>query len=150
MADSAIEFLREIPLFHEVGKRDLERLAEAARERTFEAGTLIVEEGTIGTTFMIIMDGEAEAVANAGTTAVATLGRGDYFGEMALFEGQRRSAGVRAKTAVTCLVFTRWDFLAELRHTPEVTVQLLIATMRRLRETTAALAAARGDSRPLD
>ena len=46
--------------------------------------------------------------------------------------------------------FTRWDFLAELRHTPEVTVQLLIATMRRLRETTADLATARGDSRPLD
>ena len=42
MADSAIEFLREIPLFHEVGKRDLERLAEAGHERTFEPGTLIV------------------------------------------------------------------------------------------------------------
>ena len=82
--------------------------------------------------------------------AIAFLRGGDYFGEMALFDGLRRSAGVRAKTAVTCLVFTRWDFLAELRHAPDVAVQLLIATMRRLRETTAELAAARGESAPLD
>ena len=149
---STIEFLRGVPLFHEVGKRDLERIAEAAHERTFAAGTVIVEEGAIGTTFLIIMDGAAEAVKalNGGTTTVATLGNGDYFGEMALFENQRRNASVRATTAVTCLVFTRWDFLAELRHAPEVAVQLLIATMRRLRETTAELAASHGENAALD
>ena len=145
-----IDFLRSVPLFREVGKRDLERLADAAIERTFDPGASIVEEDTLGTTFMVIVDGEAEAVtvATGEETVVAALGSGDYFGELALFENERRSASVRAKTAVTCLVFTRWDFLAELRHTPDLAVQMLIATMRRLRATTGELAAARGEDGP--
>ncbi len=144
------KFLRTVPLFREIGKRDLERLADAVIERVFEAGTVIVEEETLGTTFMVIVDGEAEAVTSATgeETVVASLGSGDYFGEMALFENERRNASVRARTAVTCLVFSRWDFLAELRHSPELAVQMLISTMRRLRATTSELAAARGESAP--
>ena len=150
MADrSTVEFLRGVPLFHEVGKRDVERLANSAHERTFAPGTLLAEEGTVSATFLIIMDGEAEVIVGDNGTPVAALGNGDYFGEMALFESRWRNATVRAKTAITCLVFVRWGVLAELLHQPEVTLQLLISTMRRLRETTAELAAARGQQTPL-
>ena len=90
----------------------------------------------------VIVQGDVEATRQG--TKVADLVAGTYFGELALFEDAPRNASVRAKTEVTCLVFRRWDFLAELRHEPTMALQMLGTTIRRLRETTEQLAAALG------
>ena len=112
--DQQLELMRSIPLFAEVGKRDLKRLPESAVVRQYGPGDEIVEEGQRGVGMFVIVQGDVEATRQG--TKVADLVPGTYFGELALFEDVPRNATVRAKTDVTCLVFRRWDFLAELRH----------------------------------
>ena len=146
--DDQLEVMRSVPLFSEVGKRDLKRLAESAVLRKYQTGDDIVEEGSRGVGMFVILEGEVEAVR--GGTTVAELGPGTYFGELALFENARRNATVRAKTAVTCLAFARWDFLAELRGEPTMALQMLSTTMRRLSETTDELAKAKGSASTAD
>ena len=140
--DQQLELMRSIPLFAEVGNRDLKRLSESAVVRQYGPGDEIVEEGQRGVGMFVIVEGEVEATRQG--TKLADLVPGTYFGELALFEDVPRNATVRAKTDVTCLVFRRWDFLAELRHEPTMALQMLGTTIRRLRQTTDQLAAAQG------
>ncbi|RLC54692.1 MAG: Crp/Fnr family transcriptional regulator, partial [Chloroflexi bacterium] len=67
-------------------------------------------------------------------------GPGDFFGEMALFEGFPRSATVRAVEDSECLAMTRWDFTAELKNRPEIALGMLPVLVRRLREADQRLA----------
>ena len=138
-----LELMRQVPLFSEVGKRDLKRWADDALRRAYQAGDEIVEEGTRGVGMFVILEGQV--VVTRQGAQVAELGPGTYFGDLALFEDVPRTATVSAKTATTCLAFTRWDFLAELRSEPTMALQMLTTTMRRLRETTEELAALKGE-----
>ena len=63
---------------------------------------------------------------------LATLGPGDFFGEMALFEGFPRNATVRATEDTECLAMTRWDFTAEMKNHPEIAVGMIPVLVRRL------------------
>ncbi len=134
--------LRAVPLFSEVGLRDLKRIAESAVERHFEAGHEIVGEGERGVAMFIMVKGSVAATKKSGDgpVKVAELGPGSFFGELALFEDFRRNATVTAVTPVDCLAITEWDFKAELRTEPLMMLQMLKTTFRRLRETTARLA----------
>jgi CRP/FNR family transcriptional regulator len=145
--DEKIAALERVPLFSQVGRKDLERLAKLATERNFTSGTEIVKEGEVGVAMFIIASGEVEAVKqeDGREIHVADQGRGGFFGEMALFENFPRSATVRAKSDVECLALTEWDLHAELRETPEISMQLLKAVVRRLRETSAELAELKGE-----
>ena len=137
-----IAVLRAIPLFSEVGQRDLKRIAESAVERHFEAGHEIVTEGERGVAMFIIVKGSVEATKKSGDgpVTIAELGPGSFFGELALFEDFPRNATVTVVSAADCLAITEWDFKAELRSEPRMTLQMLKTTFRRLRETTARLA----------
>ena len=143
-----LDVLAAVPLFSQVGKRDLERLASSVTERQFAAGTEIVKEGEIGVAMFVIAKGEVEAVKGDGGSEVhvADIGAGGYFGEMALFEHFPRNATIRAKGDVECLAITEWDLQAELRSTPEIAVQLLKSVLRRLRAADSELASLKGGS----
>jgi CRP-like cAMP-binding protein len=139
--------LAAIPLFAQVGKKDLARLADCAVERTFPAGTEIVREGELGAVFFVIAKGKAEAVKGKGAreAKLADLGPGAHFGELALFENFPRNATIRAKTSVDCLAMTEWDFKAELRAEPTIALALLKSTMRRLRDADLEVARLKGE-----
>lgn len=124
--------LAAVPLFSELGRRDLSRLAKATVSRRFTGGDVIVKEGDQAVAFYIISKGKAEVVK--GERTLATLGQGDFFGEMSLLDGYLRSASVRAAEETECLVLSRWDFLAELRSSPHIAVAMLPVLSRRLRE----------------
>jgi CRP/FNR family transcriptional regulator len=62
-----------------------------------------------------------------------TLGEGDFFGEMALFEGFPRNATIRAVEDTECMAMTRWDFTAEMKNHPEIAVGMVLVLVRRLR-----------------
>lgn len=145
--DEQLELMRAIPLFAEVGKRDLKRLADSAVLREYRPGDEIVREGQRGVGMFVILEGVVEASRQG--AKVAELQPGTYFGELALFEDVPRNATVTAKTPTVCLAFRRWDFLAELREEPTMALQMLATTIRRLRETTAALAEAGGATETL-
>jgi len=129
--------LAQVPLFSQLSRRDLKSLAKGIVTRQFSKGHVIVKEGDQALGFYLISSGRAEVVKGAEKPkprVLSTLGPGDFFGEMALIDGYLRSASVRALEDTECLVLSRWDFLAELRTSPYIAVQMLPILSRRLRE----------------
>jgi CRP-like cAMP-binding protein len=129
--------LAQIELFAELPKTDLARLASTTVVRNFKKGDVIVREGEIGVAFYLISKGGVEVVKGLGTSQeqlLATLSAGNFFGEMALFDNQVRSASVRAANDCECLVLTKWDFNAELTGNGcRIAIALLAALARRIR-----------------
>ena len=129
--------LSQVPLFSQLSRKDLKRLARGTVTRQFGKGAVIVKEGDQAIAFYLMRSGRAEVVKGAEGSSprvLNTVGPGDFFGEMALLDGYLRSASVRALEDTECLVLSRWDFLAELRSTPSIAVQMLPILSRRLRE----------------
>jgi CRP/FNR family transcriptional regulator len=136
------EMLKNVPIFSELGRRDLERLSKLMVPRAVKAGEVIIKEGDQAAGFFVVNSGKVEVVrgAESGNPQVLnTLGPGDFFGEMALFEGFPRNATVRAVDDVECLAMTRWDFMAEMKNHPEIAVSMLPVLVRRLRDVDAHL-----------
>lgn len=136
--------LRNVQLFSQFASKDLGRLGRAVVERAYKKGETIVKEGEQAVAFFIITKGKVEVIQGAGTkkaTVLDTLGPSETFGEMALLDGAPRAATVKALEDSTCLVLSRWDFVAELQTNPHMAVAMLPVLSRRLREVEARLAA---------
>lgn len=132
-----VEELARVPLFKELNRKALERVARIARTRNFKAGEDIVKEGDEGVGFFLITKGRVDVTR--GDTKLNTLGEGEFFGEMALLDNYRRAATVRAVEDTECVAMSRWDFTAELRANPDIAMELLTLMSRRLREVEARL-----------
>ena len=107
-----------------------------------EAGDVVLREGEEAVGFYIISSGQLEVVKDLGgskETVLARFGPGEFFGETALLDGYPRTASIRAMEDGRCLVMSRWDFLAELKSSPDMAAQLLRTLARRLRQTDARL-----------
>jgi CRP/FNR family cyclic AMP-dependent transcriptional regulator len=136
------EMLANAPLFAGFGSAQLKRLARSLYPRQFQTGEAILKEGEDAAGFYIVSSGRVEVVKDMGgpkETVLATLGPGDFFGETALLDGYPRSASIRALEDSQCLVMTRWDFLAELKSSPDMAAQVLRTLAGRLRQTDARL-----------
>ncbi len=131
MARAPTDVLDRVPLFADLEERDLERVADRFQERSFREGATVVEEGSTGTSFFVIAEGNA-AVSVAGDVK-ASLGPGDYFGEMAIVDEGVRSASVTAATDLRCYFLTPWDFRPLVEEHPELAWKLLQNLARRLR-----------------
>ena len=130
--------LTNVEIFSELPRRDLARLAEVTVVRRFSKGDVIVREGELGVAFYVVSSGVVEVVKDLGTPSehvLATLKPGDFFGEMALFDNQVRSASVRAVEDTELLVLTKWDFNAELTtNGSTMALSLLAILARRIRK----------------
>jgi CRP/FNR family transcriptional regulator/voltage-gated potassium channel len=129
--------LSAVSIFAGLKKADLTRLGRSITEREFKKGRAIVTQGATATAFYIITKGRTEVLIASGKkrpTKVKEMGRGAFFGEMALIDGARRRATVRALTDTECLVLPRKAFLAELRANPKVAVAMLPALAAQARE----------------
>ena len=116
--------LAQIPLFSTLNKRQLRKLAGGFNELAFAPGRSVVREGHAdGVGFFVIADGTA-AVSVEGRT-VATIGPGNYFGEMAMLTNQPRAATVTAETPLRCLTIRFWDFREFAKANPDVSWNLL-------------------------
>jgi CRP/FNR family transcriptional regulator, cyclic AMP receptor protein len=110
--------LKRIPLFEDLPRRDLERLARWTDEVDVKAGRHLVDQGAFPHEFMLIESGTAEVAIDG--KHIADLGEGDFFGEMALMEAQRRTATVTATTDLRVIVMHERDFRAMEDEMPEV------------------------------
>jgi CRP-like cAMP-binding protein len=124
--------LKAVPLFADLGDRDLKQLAQAMNERTYAAGRDVTVEGDSGLGFFVILDGTAKVTV--GGQERRTLKAGDHFGEMALIDGSARSAQVTAETDLRCAGMTAWNFKPFLREHPDLVWALLETLVRRLRD----------------
>jgi SulP family sulfate permease len=102
------EVLQRVPLFSDLDRRDLERIAGSMKERTFNAGDTVLVEGESGVGFFVIDDGHA--TVSVGGNERRKLGPGDYFGEVALLAQTDRTATVTADDELRCYGLTSWAF----------------------------------------
>lgn len=110
------------------------------------AGAFVFREGDVGSDMYIIESGTLEVLRTArGSAPVATLGAGDFFGEMAILEDQPRFAAVRAVTAARLLRVDRAAFAGMLRENFEIAVRIMRKLVARLRRTEELLQAAQSE-----
>jgi CRP-like cAMP-binding protein len=129
----SIDHLREVNLLRGLKDADIARLAADLAERRVAAGDPIVGEGTGGVAFFFVLEGETSVTV--GGEEVATLGAGEYVGELALLDPEGpRSATVTAKTDVVLAAMSAWQFRPFVLAHPEVAWTLLQRLARRLRE----------------
>ena len=126
-----------VPLFGGLSTRDLSAVCDMMVRKHFLAGEIIVkEEEEEGQTFFVIASGvvHVAVMTSEGKSAVlATLKRGDFFGEMALLDGEPRSASVVAAQECDLLLLYRRVFLDMLQRFPKIAIHLLTEMSQRLR-----------------
>jgi CRP-like cAMP-binding protein len=131
-ADPAIvKELGATDLFGKVSRKSLEAIAAQARIVEHAPGKEITEEGGSATGFHLIRSGTASV--SVGGAPRASLGSGDYFGEISLIDGQPRSATVTADGPLTTISLASWSFKPILDEEPDVARELLVVMCRRLR-----------------
>jgi CRP/FNR family transcriptional regulator, cyclic AMP receptor protein len=133
--DAPVDVLRKVPLFAELGNRELEQLARQLHERRFPEGASVTTEGSTGTGFFVIAEGNA--TVSVGGELRGTLGSGDYFGEIALIDDGVRSATITAATDLLCYGMTPWEFRPFVEEHPQVAWTLLQTLARRYRQSEA-------------
>ena len=122
--------LAEIPLFASLSGRHLGKIARVATTKRFAKGSPLVRAGGPANAFYVIFDGRARVDTPHGGIE---LGTGDFFGEMALFDGEPRSATVVAVTEVYVMVISRTKFLKVLEAEPKIALAIMATLSRRLR-----------------
>ena len=136
-ADLKKSVISKVPLFSGLKDRQIQHLADRMVERTFAAGNVIVEQGQGGEGFYILTAGKAEATRtrqDGEKVLVNSFGPNDFFGELALLDDTGvRTASIVAIQETTCLVLTRWDFVATLRQDADMAVYILQELAKRFR-----------------
>ena len=125
------ELLRTIPLFADCSAHDLRSIAARGQTREYPAGATVCTQGERGDGFFVIVDGRAEARRDG--KLLRAMGRGDFFGEIALIDEGPRTATVVATTPLSCFMIGTQQFRQVLGQNANVTVRILDAVTRRLR-----------------
>jgi CRP/FNR family transcriptional regulator, cyclic AMP receptor protein len=100
--------LKDVPFFSTLKKKELEVVATQADELDVPAGKVLAKQGDLGHEFFVIEEGTADVSRDG--EHINDLGPGDFFGEIALLEEERRNATVTATTPMTLIVMTRSSF----------------------------------------
>jgi CRP/FNR family cyclic AMP-dependent transcriptional regulator len=108
MAEGAVDLLKRVPIFSDLDRKELERIAASMKQRTFSAGDTVTSEGQAGVGFFVIEEGQA--TVTVGGEQRRKLGPGDYFGEVALLNESARTATITAETDLRCYGLTSWEF----------------------------------------
>jgi len=142
-AEETAALLARVPVFEELADDDLRRVAEVTVPRRFGGGEVIFREGDDSDTCYVVHAGHARAIRehpDGRQITLATFGPGDIFGELAMFDDERRSATVEASDDLEVLGILGGDMRRLLRRHPDMAVKLVIALGRRLRAANERLA----------
>jgi CRP/FNR family transcriptional regulator, cyclic AMP receptor protein len=142
-AEETAALLGRVPVFEELADEDLRRVAEVTVPRRFAPGEVVFREGDDSDTCYVVHAGHARAIrehVDGRQITLATFGPGDIFGELAMFDDERRSATVEATDELEVLGILGGDMRRLLRRHPDMSVKLVIALGRRLRAANERLA----------
>lgn len=138
--EPVVALLAQVPVFEALGPRELAQVAAVSVPRAFDAGHIIFREGDSGDTCYIVRSGHARARRahpDGRTLTLAHFGPGDIFGELAMFDDERRSATVETIDELAAVAVLGSDMRRLLREHSDIAVKLVIALGRRLREANA-------------
>jgi CRP/FNR family cyclic AMP-dependent transcriptional regulator len=133
-----LEALKSVPLFSCLTDGDLEKLNQAAVVKTYPKNAFLFSEGDDTDCLYVIDSGKVKAVIidEQGKEVILSIfGPGDYFGEIALVDGKKRSASIVTREPVRVLILTRKDLRILLARNQDLAMNLLQAMVRRLRES---------------
>lgn len=128
--DQKVDLIKSVPLFTKLSKQGLQEVASVADEIDLPEGKALTTEGERGREFFVLLEGQAEVRQN--DKAIATLGKGDFLGEIALVTKLPRTATVTTTSPVRALVITDRDFSSLIKRSPEVGQGVLEALGERL------------------
>jgi len=137
------EVFTHSPLLANLPSDALARLAGAARRRSYRRGEVIFHQGDPGDSLHFLTEGRVKVVLDAETgeeAVIAILGPGECFGELALIDGEPRSATVETLEPVQTLSLSRADFMAVIRENPVVAERMLITLAGMVRRTDESMA----------
>jgi CRP-like cAMP-binding protein len=123
------EVLGALPLFSQLGKRQVRRIAKSARVVDYSPNDDIVRAGERGDSFYLLLEGRATVVGRS-----RALHPGDFFGEMALIDGGPRSATIIAKTAVRAMKLPRRSFITALEQDVRIGLAIMAVLAGRIRQ----------------
>jgi CRP/FNR family transcriptional regulator, cyclic AMP receptor protein len=133
---SAVELLKSVALFSDLEGEELERFSHVAVPRSFPAGTRVFHEGDDSDACYIVKEGSFRVTrehSDGRAITLATLGPGEIFGELAMLDGDKRSASAEALTEGELLALPANDVRALLARHPEISLKLVAGLVRRLR-----------------
>ena len=133
-SNSKVDLIKGVPLFASASKQELAEIASIADEIDLREGKVLITEGDTGREFFVLIEGSAE-VARGGKK-VASIGPGDFFGEIALISKVPRNATITTTSPVRALVITDRAFRQLLDHAPQIQIGVLSALAERLAPTT--------------
>jgi CRP-like cAMP-binding protein len=142
-AEDAAALLAQVPAFEQLGPAELAAVAAVAVPRSFGAGEAVFREGDASDTCYVVREGHARAVrehADGRQITLATFGPGDIFGELAMFDDERRSATVEAIDELDALAILGGDMRRLMSEHAEIAVKLAVSLVRRLRAANERLA----------
>ena len=142
-SEDTTQLLHRVPVFADLADDELGQVAAVAVPRQFGSGEVVFREGDSSDTCYIVRDGRARAIRehpDGRTITLAHFGPGDIFGELAMFDEERRSATIEAVEDTSAIAILGGDMRRLLRDHPDIAVKLLAALGRRLRETNERLA----------
>jgi CRP-like cAMP-binding protein len=125
-----VGLIKNVPLFSKLSRKELEALASVADEMDLPEGKTLTREGERGREFFVLLKGTADVHQNE--KKIATLGEGDFLGEIALVTRLPRTATVTTTSPVRALVISDRDFSALLKRSPEIGQGVLEALGERL------------------
>ncbi len=144
-----VQALRTIPLFAKIEPAKLKLLAFTSERLTFMADDELFHEGDPADAAYIVMDGEADVLVETpgGPVRVASVGRNDIVGEIAILCDVPRTAAVKAKTDLVTLRISKDGFFHLVTQFPEVGIEIMAELAARLHATTQQLTAAMRERR---
>ena len=135
--------LGRVPAFEQLGPAEMRAVAAVAVPRSFAAGEAVFREGDASNTCYIVRSGHARAIrehADGRQITLATFGPGDIFGELAMFDDERRSATVEAIDDLEALAILGNDMRRLMAEHSDIAVKLAVSLGRRLRNANERLA----------
>src|SRR4051794_35866606 len=124
--------LSQVPLFSSCNAKELKSIARLTTGLRLPTGTVVTRQGAIGHQFAVITEGTAEVAID--DRVVATLGAGDFFGEISLLDGGDQTATITATSDLAVEIIGHAEFTQFLRESPSVTRNIMRGIASRLRE----------------
>jgi len=133
-----VELLRNIPMFAKIEPSKLKLLAFTAQRLTFNAGDSLFYQGDEGDSAYIIVDGAADVLVDSpnGPITVATVGKNDFVGEIAILCDMPRTATITAKTTLTTMRISKELFFKLISQFPQIAIEIMRVLAHRLEVTT--------------
>lgn len=131
-----ILFLQNIPIFQNLSVDELGEIAAITKTDTFEEDEILFKEGDLGDLAYIVISGEVEiykSIKKGNQITIARLQKGACFGEMALFDGQPRSASARTTVPSVLSMYSRDDLISVMHQYPTIALGIITVISNRLR-----------------